>query len=366
MKNTKGLTGVLLLTLWISNSSRDLWAQAPKYSNEFLSIGVGARSHAMANALVASVNDVTAGYWNPAGLLRTGKKYDAGLMHAEYFAGIGKFDYAGFTVSLDERSSLGMTLLRFGVDDIPNTLDLIDQDGNVRYDRIKTFSAADYAVIFSYARKLPLDGFSLGGNVKVIYRRTGSFASAWGFGLDVAAQYTRDAWMFGVVARDITSTFNIWSFNTDALEETFLVTGNELPTNSLEITLPRLLLGAGRSFRLNPSFRLLAEMDMDITFDGKRNTLIRTGVFSVDPHMGLELSFKEMIFLRMGAANLQRIPGFDQTNALTFQPNLGIGISYKNISIDYALTDIGNQSIALYSNIFSLRYSFHDKKAANP
>ena len=41
---------------------------AQKYSNEFLSIGVGAKNFSMGNAVVASVNDVTAGYWNPAGL----------------------------------------------------------------------------------------------------------------------------------------------------------------------------------------------------------------------------------------------------------------------------------------------------------
>jgi hypothetical protein len=37
------------------------------------------------------------------------------------------------------------------------------------------------------------------------------------------------------------------------------------------------------------------------------------------------------------------------------QPNFGIGVKIKRISIDYARTDIGNQSIALYSNMFSLR-----------
>ena len=44
-------------------------AQFRKYSNEFLNIGAGARGLAMGSAQVASVNDGTAGYWNPAGLL---------------------------------------------------------------------------------------------------------------------------------------------------------------------------------------------------------------------------------------------------------------------------------------------------------
>ena len=40
-----------------------------KYSNEFLNIGVDARSIGMSKAVVSSTNDVNSTYWNPAGLL---------------------------------------------------------------------------------------------------------------------------------------------------------------------------------------------------------------------------------------------------------------------------------------------------------
>ncbi len=46
-----------------------IYAQAPKYSNEFLAVGVGARSLGMANAQTGITNDVTSAYWNPAGLV---------------------------------------------------------------------------------------------------------------------------------------------------------------------------------------------------------------------------------------------------------------------------------------------------------
>jgi hypothetical protein len=40
--------------------------------------------------------------------------------------------------------------------------------------------------------------------------------------------------------------------------------------------------------------------------------------------------------------------------------NIGIGINIKDkLIIDYALTDLGNQSIALYSNIFSLKFNIN-------
>jgi hypothetical protein len=60
---------------------------APKYSNEFLAIGVGARALGMGYANVAAVNDVTSGYWNPAGLLGVQGDIQVGAMHSEYFRG---------------------------------------------------------------------------------------------------------------------------------------------------------------------------------------------------------------------------------------------------------------------------------------
>jgi hypothetical protein len=50
---------------------------------------------------------------------------------------------------------------------------------------------------------------------------------------------------------------------------------------------------------------------------------------------------------------------------MTFQPNLGLGLKIKGVTIDYALTDIGDQSTALFSNVFSLRFDINTAKSAN-
>ena len=121
------------------------FAQHPKYSNEFLAIGVGGRSLGMSNASVASIDDVTSGYWNPAGLLSIKNDMQFGLMHSEYFAGIAKYDYGALARRIDSSSAFGLSFIRFGVDNIPNTTELIDNSGNVNYDNITQFSAADYA-----------------------------------------------------------------------------------------------------------------------------------------------------------------------------------------------------------------------------
>src|SRR3981081_3696980 len=89
-------------------------AQFRKYSNEFLNIGAGARGLAMGSAQIASVNDGTSGYWNPAGLVNVKDYPQLNLMHAEYFAGIGKYDYASLALPLkDNKRVLGLSLLRF-------------------------------------------------------------------------------------------------------------------------------------------------------------------------------------------------------------------------------------------------------------
>ncbi len=332
---------------------------APKYSNEFLNIGVGARNLGMANATIANVDNVTAGYWNPSGLLKDKSSMGAGLMHSEYFAGIAKYDYLGFSKRIDDNSVAAISVIRFGVDDIPNTTELIDKDGNIDYDRITTFSAADYGVILSYARgNLPL-GIEGGANFKIIHRRIGDFATAWGFGLDASASYKYKDWKLSAVIRDVTTTVNAWSFNiSDEVKATFDSTDNEIPQNSTELTIPRMITGVARDFKFGKTIDFNAELDLDFTFDGKRNTFIRSRAFSVAPRLGMEVGYKKAVYFRTGISNVQWIKQVDNNETLSIQPNLGLGIKVKQFAVDYALTDVGNQSIALFSNVFSVRYSF--------
>ena len=342
------------------------YGQAPKYSNEFLAIGVGARSLAMANSCIANVNDVTAGYWNPAGLNGLTTDIQIGYMHNEYFAGIAKYDYGALAARVDETTVIGFTpLLRLGVDDIPDTSELIDADGNINYDRIKSFSAVDYAFIFSYAKTSKIEGLTYGGNAKVIHRKVGEFATSWGFGLDIGAQYEKGTWKFGAVGRDITSTFNAWSFNTEKLADVFVVTGNEIPENSLEITLPKILLGVGKQFTFSKKFTLYSEIDLDVTLDGKRNVLISGNPISIDPHIGIELGYGGFAFLRGGVGYIQKVQNMDQEERYTMQPNMGLGVKIRSLYIDYALTNVG-QSVGLLSNVFSLKIDINKREKTDP
>lgn len=335
-----------------------------KYSNEFLAIGVGARALGMSGAQTAMVNDVTAGYWNPAGLAAMSDKTQVALMHSEYFAGIAKYDYGAFAKKIDDRSAMAISAIRFGIDDIPDTSELIDANGNINYDRVTSFSAADFAFLLSYSRKLKTEGLSVGANVKVIHRKLGDFARAWGFGLDAGVRYEKNKWRFAAMGRDISTTFNAWSFSlSDSQRDALNATGNILPQNSSEITMPSITIGAAREFNFGEKFSLLAEANMLTTFDGMRNTIIRDQNYSSSPMFGLEAGYRKLVFLRAGVGNFQTVPNADQTGRdLNFQPNLGIGLKIGLVNIDYAFSDIGDQSTALYSHVFSLRFDINPKK----
>jgi hypothetical protein len=340
-------------------------SQVAKYSNEFLSVGVSARALAMGNANVASANDVTAGYWNPSGLLYQQSNLQLGLMHAEYFAGIAKYDYIAVSKRIDSNSVAGLSFIRFGVDNIPNTLELQDANGNIDYSRIKSFNAVDAAVLLSYARNMQnIKGLKLGGNFKVIRRKLGDFGGAWGFGLDFGAMYDYEKWHFGVMGRDITGTFNAWTYNlSEDTKNTFVMTGNEIPNNNVEVTVPKLILGVSRKFMVwKDKISILGELNLINTFDGKRNTVVKTDVWSMEPNIGTEIGYKDMVFLRGGIGNIQKaLNAKGDAFVTTFQPNIGAGIKYKIFALDYAYTDIGDRSIGLYSHIISLKIDINKK-----
>ncbi len=360
-----------LVTVSIMASCANVHAQFRKYSNEFLNIGAGARGLGMGGATVASVTDATAAYWNPAALVHVTDHPSLCVMHAEYFAGIGKYDYASLAIpTKNGNRTLGISFMRFAVDDIPNTLYLVEPDGSINYNNITTFSSADYAVLLSYAqvfKKTDNMQINFGGNAKVIYRSVGTFAKAWGFGLDAALQMRKDNWRFGLVARDVTTTFNAWSFTFSEKEKEILyLTKNDIPVKSTELTAPRLIAAAGYNFVFNKKFSLLAEADLHFTFDGKRNTVISTNAISIDPNIGVEANINNSVFLRAGISNFQKaLEDGDTTNqkkVWIYQPSLGAGFKFGNVGIDYAFTNLANQANPLYTHVFSLRIDLVKKE----
>jgi hypothetical protein len=93
---------------------------------------------------------------------------------------------------------------------------------------------------------------------------------------------------------------------------------------------------------------------------------------SIDPKIGLELNINNVFYLRGGIKNFQEtIDDDDSTNQETtwiYQPSAGAGFRISNVTIDYAFTNLANQSNPLFTHVFSIKLDMvnnRGKKKAN-
>ncbi|WP_027377111.1 putative type IX sorting system protein PorV2 [Kaistella palustris] len=335
-----------------------------KYSNEFLNIGAGARGLAMGGAVIASQNDVYSPMWNPAGLIGIDRDWQGAAMHAEYFESIAKYDYLAYAKPLDQKGGVfAISVVRLGIDNILNTTQLIDSEGNIDYDKITSFSQSDYAALLSFAfRPGGNQRLAAGVNAKMVYRNVGKFATGFGFGFDLGVLYNSDSgFNYGAMLRDATTTVNFWSINQQELSA--VVNGEEFnpaPTDKMEITMPKLNLGISRNIELNRDLELLPEAGVNVDF-AKTAALISTDFASITPYAGAELKFQDMIFVRVGVNRFQNITDIESLKRkVSFQPSAGIGIKYQGLTLDYAITNSGIGGSNFYSNFFSLKLDMGD------
>lgn len=342
---------VVLYTILMAIST-NAQVTAPSYSNEYLNIGVGARALALGNSSLADPIPEEAGFWNPSFLTNLDSGRHLSLMHSEYFGGVASFDYVAYSSNWNESLNASLSLIRLGVDDIPDTRLLYDASGRIDYNQIDFFSAADYALILSGARKFSsLGDLSLGANVKLIYRRAGDFASAYGMGMDIGTFKQVGEFVVSAMIKDVFSTFTIWSHSQELLDEVYASTGNSLNKSSTELTLPQVQLGLSRSLFSTEDLNLKSMMGVQTTFDGKRNTLINSKLVSIDPALGFELGYKEIVFVRTGFSKFQKVFLLDEWRA---EWSFGSGINYKALKFHYALNRSNGFLSSHYSHSVSL------------
>ncbi|PIW69657.1 MAG: hypothetical protein COW08_05985, partial [Ignavibacteriales bacterium CG12_big_fil_rev_8_21_14_0_65_30_8] len=250
----------LLIFSFIIVSLSSIYSQTTvsKFAGEFLAIGVGGRALGMGGAYTALANDVTAGYYNPAGLIHLNYP-QISIMHDERFGNLVNYDYAAAAIPYGTDMSFGLSIMRLAVDGIPDTRNaLVDANGDgilditqdrLDYSRISEFSDQDWAFYLSFAKRHS-DNFSYGASVKIIRRSIAEF-SATGIGFDIGVQYTPIENLFlGATLQDVTTTLVAWS------------------TGRNELISPTLKVGGGYKFELLGG-TITPVLDLDIRFEGR-------------------------------------------------------------------------------------------------
>ena len=323
-----------------------------KYGADFLASGVGARALGMGGAYVAHADDVTAGYWNVAGLDAVTRP-EAAYMHAERFDGAVSFDYAAVAYPLTDRSTLAVTLVRSAVDDIANTIDGAYNPVTQTVDpnAVSLFSAADNVLFVSYARGLG-DRLAVGASAKVVRRGVGDFASAWGYSLDLGVQADLGRVRVGANLQDAVGMVQSWSVDEARFAE---VAEESRPVGLTEIVLPVARLGASTLVPLSDDVGLTLATDLDLGFDGQRANAINAGDVSFRPRVGGELSYRDVLAFRAGIADVATSESF----GTQFTPTVGAGVQLGGLAVDYGFGDFGGLASELgYSHRVSLAYRF--------
>ncbi|MFO8232729.1 MAG: PorV/PorQ family protein [Longimonas sp.] len=319
-----------------------------KYGADFLAGGVDARALGMGGAYVAHADEVSAGYWNPAGLSHLTHP-ELSYMHVERFAGAVSFDYGAGALPISDRSALGVSVFRSGVNDIVNTLNAWDPVRNQprpNYESlITTFSAADWALFVSYSRTLNED-WSVGVNFKGIRRTIGDFADAWGYSMDVGAQWRSERYRLGVTVQDLSTMLQSWTINESAfsIDDTNPETGDpftfgevfdqDLPTGGTALVLPVVRLGSGAVWPVGRHSVTLG-LDTDIAFDGQQAFVPNVGDVSFHPRVGGAFSYAGVAELRAGISRIQT--GDDI--GLDITPSLGAGLTLNQVAVDVSFGD---------------------------
>jgi len=311
-----------------------------KFAGEFLSIGVGGRALGLGGAYVAMANDVTAGYWNPAGLQRIDYP-EVSLMHDERFGNLMNYDYGAVALPVGPRSTLAVSLIRLGVDGIPDTRGaLIDENGNgilddvdrLDYSRIKFFNAADWALFVSYSKKSS-GRLSFGANVKLIRRELGD-NSALGIGFDVGALYTPfGRFSIGANIQDVTTTLIAWDTGT-----------NELISPTMKVGSCYFLDLLGGTFA--------PAVDFDVRFEGRKYaSTVNVGPVSADLHAGLEYSFRDRLSVRMGYSDIGSL-------------SAGAGVRLPKLDIDYSFAKFDASDQLGNTHRISLKFTLRNEQFA--
>lgn len=316
------LAAALTLMLTLSTAQSQLvpnlgGQRAGISSLQFLKIGVGARGAALGEAMVAVANDVSALYWNPAGLTQA-EENAVMAAHAAWLVEL-QHDFVGAIYRLTPSDVIGLSVISLATDDMEITTETQPQ-GTGMYFRYR-----DLALGVSYARKLT-DQFNFGATVRYVHEKLGVLKIETVL-FDLGTYY----WLGLGTARFGVAVSN---FGSDVAPQGQVKGLGGTTIESFQSFSPPTMFKLGIAF--DPLYddqqKLTTTVQLSHPNDNAENV-----------RMGLEYSWNKWLFLRAGLKRTIGSPllGSDPKSADDYSYGLGVvapaGIT--TVSFDYALTN---------------------------
>ena len=316
------------------------------YAGEFLQLGVGARSLALGGAAAAISDDVTAGYWNPAGL--TAINYPTfGAMHEARFDNTVQYNYAAVALPLGTSTTIALTALQISINNIPDTRSAwVDLNGDgifhgddyIDYTKVTSFGNYDWAFLLSYAKKWD-STLSYGANAKVIVRKLDAQNNATGFGVDLGIRYLPNEHVaLGAVLNDATTTLLSYT------------------SGEMELVAPMLKVGAAYYLFVTQDgyHKIMPTADVDFRFDGLGSVApVHLGPISMNFHVGLEYQLGTIFAIRGGFNDMK-------------QYSVGAGFHLPKLNVDYTFMSFSQQDQLGNTNRISFAFTLESPKMHRP
>jgi hypothetical protein len=282
---------IVIIIIFLANYAKA--KDAGETAANFLKIGISPRATSLANAYSAISDDVSAIYYNPAGL--TQLKYQQILiMHNNWFEDINQ-QFLAFTHFIN-KNVLGISLNYLDIGKIQETT-YENKTGTGRFFRPK-----DLALTVAYARQIK-NNLSFGINFKFIQQMIyDKKANTWASDLGILYEYLPKL-KFALVLQNIGSKLK------------FIEKSYSLPF----ISKFGLLYIRDKS---NFCFEAILPSDNDIRFC-----------------IGIEHKLVERLTLRLGYCYKDEDLG--RLHSLPEGIGLGLGFKFSNIALDYAYTPYG-------------------------
>jgi len=307
----------------------------------FLTLGVGARANAMGGAFVSVANDVTALYWNPAGIsLLSGPQL--ALIHSDWIADL-RHDYIGLAIPIGFLGCIGASVNSLTMDDLAVRTTAFPEGTG---DKINCY---DLALGLTWAIQLT-DRISIGASGKYVSSKL-YHMNASALALDLGVVFTNifDFLQFGAAMTNLGSKMKYDGRDTYVYYDLRpSEAGNNAKIDAKMST---------QSFNLPVAFQ--AGLSTVMWRHSKMPLLLAVDFYEPSDNvrsinMGVEWAFYNKLFVRGGYARLFED---DSERGLTVGGGCKFSIpsSSLKIHLDYSYEDFGlldnTQKISMYISL---------------